>query len=183
MSVAFDGGWSTSAPAVVPSSGGRRQQGDQSPPIQFEPPPAPVLNGGLYSGRPFSAGSPWGNVPVTPDAGYMTSVNLLSADPPPGATTQFASTSFRPGNNTPVTIPDGVLSTVDHMCDTLCVNPIVPRPRPRPRRHPSPSSPSSPRSSEDGRQGRQPPAGCPADSGLYNEFAIWEPPRGGRAYD
>lgn len=65
---------------------------------QYVPPPGPVLNGGLYTGAPFQAGAPWRNFPATPDATYMTAVNLQSANPPPGATAQIAG-SVRPGNN------------------------------------------------------------------------------------
>ena len=66
--------------------------------MQFVPPPQPSLNGGLYTGQPFTPGAPWANVPVTPEGTYMTHVNLRSAHPPPGASHQYAG-SIRPGNN------------------------------------------------------------------------------------
>lgn len=69
----------------------------QSPP-KHVPPPAPSHNGGLYTGAPFQTGAAWRNFPVVPDGVYMTSINLKSANPPPGATSQFAG-SVRPGNN------------------------------------------------------------------------------------
>lgn len=45
-------------------------------------------------------------IPVPPTAMYMTNVNLRSANPPPGALTQFAS-SYRPGNNSDVNVGIG----------------------------------------------------------------------------
>lgn len=62
------------------------------------PPPPPSLNGGLYSGEPFAAKAPYGNIPVVPDVGYMIHYNLRSANPPPGAIFQFPG-NIRPGNN------------------------------------------------------------------------------------
>jgi hypothetical protein len=53
-------------------------------------------NGGLFTGE--KADGPWGSVPVIPDAVYMTHVNLRSAEPPPGATSQYPG-GPRPGNN------------------------------------------------------------------------------------
>ena len=60
--------------------------------------PPPALNGGLYTGAPFLPNAPWGNVPVIPDADYMTHVNLKSANPPPEALSQYPG-GPRPGNN------------------------------------------------------------------------------------
>jgi hypothetical protein len=68
--------------------------------LPYSPVPPPALNGGRYVGEPFRAGAPHANVPVTPDASYMTNAALRSANPPPGAITQFAG-SLRPGNNAP----------------------------------------------------------------------------------
>ena len=62
------------------------------------PPPMPKLNGGLYTGEPFAKDAPYANVPVIPDAGYMTHHNLASANPPPEASTQYPG-GPRPGNN------------------------------------------------------------------------------------
>lgn len=62
----------------------------------------PQLNGGLYSGEPFQANAPWGNVEVKPDTGYMMNMNLLSANPPPQAMYHYPGANHRPGNNTPV---------------------------------------------------------------------------------
>lgn len=63
--------------------------------------PPPTLNGGLYTGEQFAPGAPWGNVPATPDAGFMIHYNLRSANPPPGAVYQYPGGASRPGNNTP----------------------------------------------------------------------------------
>lgn len=59
--------------------------------------PERQLNGGLYTGEPFKKGAPWANVPVVPDEGYMTHVNLQSANPPKAALYQY--NNIRPGNN------------------------------------------------------------------------------------
>lgn len=67
----------------------------------YLPPPPPQLNGGWYTGTPFPENAPWRNVVVTPDVSYMIHTNLLSANPPPGASQQYP-TSYRPGNNAPV---------------------------------------------------------------------------------
>jgi hypothetical protein len=56
------------------------------------------LNGGWFTGEPFRKDAGWAAVPVLPDAGYMISTNLKSADPPPGATSQHVGVP-RPGNN------------------------------------------------------------------------------------
>ncbi len=66
--------------------------------------PPPKINGGLYTGEPFKKDAPYRNFDVIPDEGYLTTVNLQSADPPPGAKNQFTYT--RPGNN--LLIPVGV---------------------------------------------------------------------------
>lgn len=58
--------------------------------------PAPTHNAGLYSGPAFSG--PWGNIPVTPTTANMIHNNLRSANPPPGATTQYPGTN-RSGNS------------------------------------------------------------------------------------
>jgi hypothetical protein len=68
---------------------------DSSKPV---PPPAPKLNGGLYTGQPFAPDAPYANVPVVPDAGYLTHYNLQSAEPPEDARTQYPGWE-RPGNN------------------------------------------------------------------------------------
>lgn len=67
----------------------------------FTPPPKPVLNGGLYTGKPFADNAPWANVPVIPDVSYMIHKNLKSAHPPPGAEFQYPGGN-RPGNNTQI---------------------------------------------------------------------------------
>ena len=64
----------------------------------YVPPPPRALNGGLFTGEPFLAGAPWGNVPVVPDVDYMTNVNLRSANPPVQALFQYPGNT-RPGNN------------------------------------------------------------------------------------
>lgn len=60
--------------------------------------PKPVLNGGLYTGEPFNG--PWGNYYVKPDVVYLTNTNLVSANPPQNALTQYGNI-IRPGNNDP----------------------------------------------------------------------------------
>lgn len=66
-----------------------------------DPLPLRALNGGWYTGEPFTKDAPWANVPVIPDASYMIHYNLRSANPPPGAITQYPSGN-RPGNNTQI---------------------------------------------------------------------------------
>ena len=58
--------------------------------------PKPQHNAGLYTGPSFDG--PWGNIPVTPTTTNMINQNLRSANPPPGATTQYPG-NIRPGNN------------------------------------------------------------------------------------
>ena len=66
----------------------------------YQQPPPPSVNGGWYTGTPFSECAPWRNFSVTPDVSFMIHQNLRSADPPPGAINQYPS-SYRPGNNAP----------------------------------------------------------------------------------
>lgn len=61
--------------------------------------PARQVNGGLYTGTPFTAGAAWGNVPVVPNADVMVAQNLNTANPPPGAQL-YVPGYTRPGNNT-----------------------------------------------------------------------------------
>ena len=66
-----------------------------SPTTSMPPPP---YNAGLYTGTPFNG--PWGNIPVTPTPAAYIHGNLRSAQPPPGATSQYPTAAFtRPGNN------------------------------------------------------------------------------------
>jgi hypothetical protein len=58
--------------------------------------PESLPNGGLYGG-PQST-SPWANIPVIPTDTNLIHYNLRSANPPPGATEQYVSTT-RLGNN------------------------------------------------------------------------------------
>ncbi len=58
--------------------------------------PDSVPNGGLYN-APQATG-PWGNIPVIPSDTNLIHYNLRSANPPPGATEQYASID-RLGNN------------------------------------------------------------------------------------
>ena len=69
--------------------------------------PPPSYNAGLYGASigqdPLTANGPqfngpWGNVPVTPTTTNMINKNLVSAEPPPGATQQYVGTN-RQGNN------------------------------------------------------------------------------------
>ena len=70
----------------------------------WSPIPEPKLNGGLFTGKPFTENAPWGNVPVRPTAAYMTNMNLRSANPPVQALYQMQAGS-RPGNNTDDMMP------------------------------------------------------------------------------
>jgi hypothetical protein len=88
---------------------------------RFVPPPPPSLNGGLYTGEPFQTNAPWANMPVTPEGTYMTSANLQSANPPPGAQQQYAG-SLRPGNNYQDMPGVGLFSDKHSM---LCSQPCV----------------------------------------------------------
>jgi hypothetical protein len=58
--------------------------------------PLPTHNAGLYSGPAFAGD--WGNTYVTPTATNLINNNLNSANPPPGANTQYPGTD-RTGNN------------------------------------------------------------------------------------
>ena len=63
--------------------------------------PTPLPHGGLYTDA-RSTGKPWHSIPVMPEMHTMMQ-NLASANPPPGAMSQFVGTE-RPGNNN-VTLP------------------------------------------------------------------------------
>lgn len=69
----------------VNRGGGSCESGYQAP-----------YNAGLYTGAPFSGC--WGNTPVEPTTTSYINKNLQSAEPPPGATTQYPGTA-RLGNN------------------------------------------------------------------------------------
>lgn len=64
------------------------------------PPPRAQLNGGWYTGQPFTPGAPWGTVPVIPDTSLMIHNTLKLADvpPPPQVFTQYPACN-RPGNS------------------------------------------------------------------------------------
>ena len=66
---------------------------DSSPHSSMPPPPP---NGGLYAGP--DQNKPWLPIKVTPTATNLINRNLLSANPPPGATEQYVGTN-RLGNN------------------------------------------------------------------------------------
>ena len=57
--------------------------------------PKPDVAAGLYT-QEFKG--PWGNINVTPTTSEYINKNLISANPPPGATTQYPGT-IRQGNN------------------------------------------------------------------------------------
>lgn len=69
-------------------------EGPQSP----VPPPPQRPNGGLYTGKAFPSDAPWRNFPVTPDATYMVSENLKTANPPKAGLDAIPGYT-RPGNN------------------------------------------------------------------------------------
>lgn len=58
--------------------------------------PANPINGGIYGGE--SSKKPWMPIAITPTATNYIHRNLLSANPPPGATEQYVGTN-RLGNN------------------------------------------------------------------------------------
>ena len=66
---------------------------DNSPDTRM---PDPPKNGGLYSGE--QSLNPWASIDVTPTATNYIYNNLRSANPPPGATTQYVLLD-RFGNN------------------------------------------------------------------------------------
>ena len=61
-------------------------------------PPPPKVNGGLYTGEPFAKNAPWGNIHIPPTTHHYINEGLRSANPPPGAITQYPH-YVRPGNN------------------------------------------------------------------------------------
>ena len=93
---------------------------DAAPPAALPP---PTLNGGLYTGEPFLPEAPWRNFPATPDAGYMTHVNLLAGGnaPPSQATYHIPGGGLRPGNNTPVLPVDMVGGRRASHLNIVCV--------------------------------------------------------------
>ncbi len=87
-------------------------------------PPRPILNGGLYTGEPFSEGAPWANVPVSPDVAYLIHKNLSTSKPPKAATTQYPG-GIREGNNYQVMpgvryIPEYGILANDHPHGVTC---------------------------------------------------------------
>jgi len=66
--------------------------------------PSNSYNGAVTIGAPCKG--PHCAIPVPPTSAYMTNVNLRSANPPPGALTQFAST-HRLGNNSDLNVGIG----------------------------------------------------------------------------
>jgi len=102
----------------------------------WSPIPEPTLNGGLYTGQPFSNNAPWANVPVRPTSAYMTHMNLRSANPPLGALFQLQA-GHRPGNNSDDAMP-GVKQFIgnenfgpfDFMCVLCTKQPQAPHQRP-----------------------------------------------------
>lgn len=64
--------------------------------------PNPSLNGGLYTGEAFDQNAKYKNFPSMADSLYLHTVNLKSANPPPGVQYQYPD-NLRPGNNMPLT--------------------------------------------------------------------------------
>jgi hypothetical protein len=58
--------------------------------------PDPPANGGIFGGP--QSNKPWANIPVVPTMTNLIHNNLRSANPPPGATTQYINGN-RLGNN------------------------------------------------------------------------------------
>lgn len=100
----------------------------------YQQPPAPSLNGGWFTGTPYMENAPWRSFPVTPDVAFLIHSNLQSANPPPGATTQYPG-SYRPGNNAQ-SMPGVTLyrpGTNDMLCvdSTTTASDLLPKPMPR----------------------------------------------------
>ena len=96
-------------------------------------PPGPTLNGGLYTGEPFREGAPWGNTPVTPDAGHVAGFamqRMTDPPPPPGAQHQFPGGGWRPGNNTPF-LPAGAAERRFPDLDMTCTPEVKRGPNPQ----------------------------------------------------
>lgn len=81
-------------------------------------------NGGWSTGRIAEPGAAWATIPSVPDAGYMLTVDLASAGPPPGASSQFHPSSFRPGNNTPYMSGRVRMGNPTMGLDALCVSSV-----------------------------------------------------------
>lgn len=87
----------------------------------FVPPPAPSLNGGLYTGAPFAPNAPWRNYPVKPDAGYYNFGSLAQVpSAPPAAKYMVPGGGLRAGNNTPLIPPEFANSRVNSL-NALCI--------------------------------------------------------------
>lgn len=84
------------------------------------PAPAPSLNGGLYTGQPFEAGAPWGNVPIPPDAGMMAFNRNFPATAPPEARFMLPGGGIRPGNNMP-SLPSAVKHSRRDELNAMCI--------------------------------------------------------------
>lgn len=84
------------------------------------PPPAPSLNGGHYTGQPFEAGAPWGNVPIPPDAGLIAFGKHFPATAPNEARFMMPGGGIRPGNNSPI-LPSHVRQTRRDNLNATCV--------------------------------------------------------------
>lgn len=85
------------------------------------PPPAPTLNGGLYTGAPFAADAPWRNFPVTPDAGFYNFTNLSTLSTAlPMAQSMVPGGGLRPGNNTPL-MPSEITSSRIKSLNAVCM--------------------------------------------------------------
>ena len=107
----------------------------------FVPPPAPSLNGGLYTGEPFQRGAGWANVPATPDAGYLNLVNLQSAGPAPYGAFHLPGGGLRPGNNTPLLPSEWAAQRVPDL-GLICI-PDAQAQQPRPFGGPSVAPPGA----------------------------------------
>jgi hypothetical protein len=91
----------------------------------YIPPPKPSLNGGLFTGEEFHKDAPYRNFPQMPDSVYLHTKTLSSANPPPGSQHQFPDT-YRPGNNLPVTMFNGVFKFSDKHAIVCTTDPSRP---------------------------------------------------------
>jgi hypothetical protein len=82
------------------------------------PIPPPRVNGGLYTGKQFPSNAGWRNFPVKPDATFLVSENLKSANPPKGGIDAIPGYT-RPGNNI-TTFPNHQLFDPENRYNIMC---------------------------------------------------------------
>lgn len=81
--------------------------------------PGPALNGGLYTGTPFTRDAPWRNFPVEPEAGVYAFDNLRTIAPA-AALYMLPGGGLRPGNNTPMMPSEFATNRIPQL-NAICV--------------------------------------------------------------